>query len=124
MIYLFEKFNKYQKLISDVKRTAAENGVRTILPNEETVPYYGGPVAGYFSDNGEPILACGIKGNIKNWGAILAHESSHMDQWIEKSPYWTGNYINGKESVDWLSDWCEGHEFSDKEVENFIVRAM
>jgi hypothetical protein len=118
--------SSYDMLINDMEETAKKHGVKTLFPNTNTVPYItGAEVSGYFVDNGEPTLACAVGGDIKRWGPILAHESSHMDQWIEKSKYWTNNYYKGRESVDWLDEWCEGKvDLSDSEVDDLINRAI
>jgi len=122
---LFES-NSFEAIINDIKKTAEENGVKLILPETESVPYITGvEVAGYFIDNGEPTLACGIGGDIMIWGPVLAHESSHMDQWIEKCSAWTNNYYNGRECVDWLDEWCQGKiQLEDSEVDEIIDRAI
>jgi hypothetical protein len=122
---LFEN-SSFDILIDDITKTAKENGVKLILPETDGVLYTTGiEVAGYFIDNGEPTLACGIGGDIMIWGPVLAHESSHMDQWIENSKEWRENYWKGKECVDWLDEWCEGKvELEDSEVDEIIKRAI
>lgn len=123
---LFEN-SKFEILIKDIKEKAIEYGVTLILPETNTVKYITGEseVSGYFVDNGNPTLACAIGGDIKRWGPILAHESSHMDQWIEKCKEWTENYYKGKEAVDWLDEWCsEKVNLSDSEVDDLINRAI
>lgn len=123
---LFESTGSYDQLISDIEKTAKEHGVKLILPKTVTVNYINGlEVSGYFVDNGEPTLACGIGGDIKFWVTVLAHESSHMEQWIEQCPEWLNNYYKGRECVDWLDEWCEGKvNFTDDEVDEIIDRAI
>ena len=118
--------NSFDKLIDDITKTANENGVKLLLPETDGVPYItGAHVSGYFIDNGEPTLACGIGGDIMKWGPILAHESSHMDQWIENCKEWTDNYWKGRECVDWLDEWCQDKiELEDNEVDEIINRAI
>ena len=122
---LFENFYEFQQLVDDTKRIALSHGVRVNFQDSDTILYQGTKVGGgYFTDYGTPTIACAIHGDIKNWGTTLAHEASHMDQWIEKSPYWTDNYIDGKESIDWLEEWCNGKEFTNEQVDDFIDRAI
>ena len=118
--------NSFDKLIDDITKTANENGVKLLLPETDGVPYItGSHVSGYFIDNGEPTLACGIGGDIMKWGSILAHESSHMDQWIENCKEWIDNYWKGRECVDWLDEWCQDKiELEDNEVDEIINRAI
>jgi hypothetical protein len=122
---LFEN-QSFKTIIDDITKKANENGVKLLLPETNTVPYVtGSEVSGYFVDNGNPILACAIGGDIKRWGPILAHESSHMDQWIENCSAWTNNYYKGREAVDWLDEWCQDKvKFSDAEVDDLIERAI
>jgi hypothetical protein len=122
---LFES-DGYSQIIEDIKKVANQHNVKLILPETESVLYVTGvEVSGYFIDNGEPTLACGVGGDIKVWGPVLAHESSHMDQWIENCKEWRDNYWKGRECVDWLDEWCQGKvELTDEEVDDIIDRAI
>ena len=123
---IFENSN-FQKLINDITEKANKFNVKLILSETNTVKYITGEseVSGYFVDNGEPTLACAIGGDIERWGPILAHESSHMDQWIENSKEWVENYYKGREAVDWLDDWCNDKvNLSDSEVDDIIQIAI
>ncbi len=123
---LFESV-EYDRLIEDVKETSKKNGVKLILSETNTVKYFFGDseVSGYFIDNGDPTLACAIGGDIERWGPILAHESSHMDQWIENCSAWTNNYYKDREAVDWLDEWCDGKvKFTEDEIDDIIDRAI
>lgn len=116
-----------KQLIEDTKKKAIDNGVEVLISQEKTVPYITGDdfrVSGYFVDYGTPKLAVAIGKPLKDWVMILAHEGSHMDQWIEKSPYWTNNFVNGRESVEYIDEWCAGKEFSDEEIDDFIKRSI
>lgn len=117
---------KAEQFIKDVERTARENKVKLLLPETDEVQYPTGiMVSGYFVDNGDPTLACGIRGDFTRWGPILAHESSHMDQWIENCKEWRENYWNGRECVDWLDEWCQNKvRLEDGEVDEIINRAI
>lgn len=115
-----------QSLIDDTRNKAEENSVNFILQETKTVPYAVGnfPVSGYFVDYGQPTLAVATDKPLKDWVMVLAHEGSHMEQWIERSPYWTENFINGKESVDYLDEWCGGKEFTQEEIDNFVSKSI
>ena len=117
--------SSFDSFIENIKKRAIEHGVKLILPDSDEVIYNGVAVSGYFIDNGDPTFACAIGGDIKRWGPIFAHESSHMDQWIENSEAWRNNYYKGKEAVEWLDEWCDGRvSLSDVEVNEIIDRAI
>ncbi len=114
-----------QKLIDDIKKECEVNGVEVILQNTKTIPYAIGdlPVSGYFIDYGNPKLAVATGKPLKEWVMVLAHESSHMEQCIEKSPYWTNSFIDGREAVEYIDEWCAGKEFSKEEIDDICKRA-
>ena len=118
--------NLIDKLVQDTKNTADEHGVKIIFENTLTVPYAVGgfPCSGYFVDYGNPTLAVAMGKPVDQWVMVLAHESSHMDQWIEKSSAWTNNFVNGKESVDYIDEWCNGKDISEEELNDLIKRSI
>lgn len=115
-----ENLEKFKKEIS---QTGIENGVKIVLHDDETVPYAigGCPVSGYFVDYGNPTLAVALKN--KSWVMTLCHESCHMDQWIEKSPFWTNSFIDGREAVEYIDEFCNGENFSEEKLNDFIKKA-
>lgn len=125
---LYEEFNQnlIDKLIEDTKEKAEQNGVKVILQDTPTVPYAVGgfPCSGYFVDYGNPTLVVATGKPIEQWVMVLAHESSHMDQWCEGVPEWTNNFVEGKESVDYIDEWCSGKEFTEGELNDFINRSI
>lgn len=114
-----------QGLIHDTKKQARDNGVKLILPDSITIPYPRGnfEVNGYFVAYEEPTLAVAVGKPLNDWIMILAHEGSHMEQWIEKSPYWINSFIDGKEAVDHLDEWCSGREMTKEELDNVFRRS-
>mgnify|MGYP001019375793 CR=1 FL=1 len=118
--------SKIDQLLEDTKRIGEEHGVEIVFSNTKTIPYPVGDfeVGGYFIDYGHPKLGIAMDRELSEWGMLLSHESSHMDQWIEDSPAWTNSFINGKESVDYIDEWCNGKEFTDEEVSDFIRRSI
>lgn len=105
-------------LIADIKKRAQDNGVQLHLIDSKTIPYAIGnfPVNGYFIDYGKPTLAVAINKPIQDWIMVLAHEGSHMEQWIEKSPYWTNSFIDGREAVEYIDEWCNGKDLPEEEL--------
>jgi hypothetical protein len=122
----FKSNESFNKLLEDSKVKCQKHGVKFITVDSNTIQYPVGqvPVSGYFIDNGHPELGVAIGKPVEAWSAILAHESSHMDQWLENSKYWTGNYIDGKEAVDYLDEWISGKEFTSEEVQRFVDAAI
>ena len=125
---LYEEFNQdlIDKLIEDTKRTGEEHGVKIIFENSESVPYIVGgfPCSGYFVDYVNPTLAVAMGKPKEEFAMVIVHESCHMDQWIEKSPPWNNNFIDGKESVDYIDEGLSGKEFTPEELDNFIRRSI
>lgn len=127
---LFENFSQFSQelidnLINDIRDSAEKNGVNVILEDTETIPYIigGFPCSGYFVDYGKPTLGVAMKKPVEEFIMVLCHESCHMDQWIEKSDAWNNNFINGKEAVEWIDEWCGGLELSDSELERAVIAA-
>lgn len=118
--------SEIQQLIEDIKEKAKENGVKIILEDSKTVPYAVGgfPVSGYFIDYGNPVLAVATGKPLKDWIMVLAHEGSHMEQCIENSPFWANSFIDGREAVEFIDEWCGGKEFSKEQVDDICKRAL
>lgn len=112
---------KIGKIISETAVTCIENGIDFILSGKDAVFYAGDdpPVAcaGYFCGNdveGIKILATATGKPMEEWLPILLHESSHMDQYLEKSDAWMNITLpDGREATDELFAW-----FAGKEIEN------
>lgn len=128
ILKLYEEFNRdlVDKLLEDTKKRAEEKGVKVIIQDTLTVPYAVGgfPCSGYFVDYETPTLAVAIGKPVNEWTMVLAHESSHMDQWSEGAPEWKDNFVNGKESVDYIDEWCSGKDFSEEELDDFVKRSI
>jgi len=77
--------SKIDKFVSDLEKKCAENNVELFLPNTPGVQYPGldTQTNGYF-DSRKPLLACATGKELDKWLLILIHESSHMDQFLEK----------------------------------------
>ena len=105
----------------------AQLSVEFRLVDAPSVPYNGNPeipVSGFFVAQPTPVLGVAIGKEPEEWLEILAHESSHMDQWAENSPAWTGNIMSdGREAVDWIDEWISGKELSQEVLEKAVVAA-
>lgn len=66
-----------------------------------------------------PFLSVGIKKDIKKWLPIFVHETSHMDQWIEKSQLW----LNAKD-YQLLNDWLQLKDYPKEDVEILVKKII
>lgn len=113
------------KFIQTVRETCIRNNIEFRLEDKTHIEYLTGElVNGYFVEYPKPILACATKKDLKDWTGILAHESSHMDQYIEKCPAWINNFIGKKESCEFINEWCNGIELSSKEINIYIEKSI
>lgn len=91
-------------------------GVEFRLIDAPSLPYNGNdqiPVSGFFVENPKPVLGVAIGKDPEEWLEVLAHESSHMDQWAQGCEAWKNNVMpDGREAVDWIDEWISGKEFA------------
>jgi len=117
-----EEKSKINKFISDLEEKCLEHNITLFTPNTPGVLYPGESIQtnGYF-DPEKRILACATGKELNQWLLILIHESSHMDQFIEKDPVFdvllgldeTFKWINGLETPDFVK--------IDEEIKNGIA---
>jgi hypothetical protein len=122
---MMAEFPEVQRLVDDISLQASQNNVRLILKDAPKVNYPtgGSEVNGYFVVYDKPTLAVAVKRPVMDWVMVLAHEGSHMEQWIERSPYWTESFVDGREAIDHLDDWCRGKDMSEDELADICRRA-
>jgi len=105
-----EEIEKVKLFIDHLKEVAEQNNIKLFLSPEKGVPLGEGSnilCNGYF-DGENRVLACAMGKDISYWLLIILHESSHMDQFLENDPNWTGNlglvqtdeWLAGSEDVD------------------------
>lgn len=105
----------YNTFLDEVIHTANSAGVQIQLINQPHV-YCNDETscAGYFIDSPIPTLSVACDKPKDSWFQTLIHESCHMDQWIENSPYWTNAKVLGIEAVGiielWVQRYIEMHE--------------
>jgi hypothetical protein len=117
-----EEKSKIDKFISDLEEKCLEHNITLFTPNTPGVLYPGENIQtnGYF-DPERRVLACATGKELNQWLLILIHESSHMDQFIEKDPVFdvllgldeTFKWINGLETPDFVK--------IDEEIKNGIA---
>lgn len=129
-------FNE-KEVMKNIYFRAKSNGVKFKLVNKEKIVYpseleTGGIdyVSGYFLGDeygSEPELAVAIGGRKWEWFLILLHESSHMDQWLEKCPSWVNaTYFKGEDCdvYDLMSQWIQGKEYEKNDIERIIMSCI
>lgn len=114
--------------VSDLIEQAQRHGVALKLPSTPSLLYPGAAdshVSGYFVAHPTPTLAVATGKPAQEWLEILAHESSHLDQWTDNDPSWLGNIMaDGREAVDWLDSWSSGApELTDEQLADVVARA-
>lgn len=116
--------NNYRLIVQSVIDKATEHNVHVWLSSNRLVPVNDGSQCnGFFEDEPKPKLAVACGQDPQKWIQILLHESSHMDQWIEKSPYWTNGKFCGIEAINVIELWIRRYiEFQDDKKWK-IVRA-
>ena len=114
--------SKVNKFISDLEKKCSENNVELFLSNTSSVQYpgIGTQTNGYF-DSTKPLLACATGKELDKWLLILIHESSHMDQFLEKAEVFDES-IGLDETFKWI-DGDETPDFDkiDKEISSGIA---
>lgn len=116
--------------IRDTWAKCNSNGVVLDLQNEDRVAYPGGEsrVSGYFlgDDLGEkPRLCVAIRKPTTDWMTVLMHESSHMDQWVERCDVWRQGFRDDRDVYDVLQDWLDHKvELSADEQDDVVGRCM
>lgn len=101
-----------------VRNACLENGIELLLSHGDVVymPRKGVPVAGYFDERGK-VLA--VAAGRSDWLQILAHEFSHLQQYVE------GLFlIDGIDPYDELEDWYCGKDLPLDHVAKCIDFAM
>jgi hypothetical protein len=106
-----------KNLIKDVKHKCKVYGVDLILSSGKSVNITDTiKVGGYFSDESDgdkPILACAMgQPNFEKAITLLLHESSHLDQWQEKSDLWMKS-----SGISIIDEWLDGKNVDSKKLE-------
>lgn len=100
------------KFIEDIKKKAKKHGVEVIIRNNPLVKLEGEEVycAGFFCSETKQLVV-GKQPKEADTIGLLAHESCHMDQWIEDNFLWEKLAIG----YDLFFSWVEGHKIIKRE---------
>jgi hypothetical protein len=102
-----------EKLLKDVRTKAKKYDVSIVLKRASLVYSEGEDLgcAGYF-DSDKRILSVAAKCSEADWLGVLAHEASHMEQWIENEYMW--NKLNC--GYELFFRWLEGRTIVKLEI--------
>jgi len=113
-----------KSFLSHVSLVTKIHGVNLDIAKSRFVECGGSRCNGFFVENPKPILAVASKQPMNKWLPILAHEYSHMTQWVEKSPVWTENFVGGFETMEIIDLWIAGKiELSKEQLDDYISKA-
>lgn len=114
-----------KKFLELVEQEAGLYRVKLLLSKESHVESGSILCNGYFSDEPKPTLAVAMGKPIEQWLPILVHEYCHMRQWIEQSPYWTGNKLGKFEATDIIDMWLQDMvELSDSQKDLYFSKVI
>lgn len=102
-----------KKFYKHVIKTCAKNKIKFILE-----PDTGDNCRGSFNDFDRELKVTLV--DEYGWIGVLAHEYSHMQQWVEKSPIYTATYrrLNPTTVVD---NWLEGIKYGDRTLDKCFM---
>lgn len=106
-----------KQFIRDLRKRCKEVGVKLILRRSCQLSLGGGQkCSGYFCDNERVIV---VARKHTEWLAILVHEFSHMEQWLENSILWQKELACGNSE---FGRWLDGKEVKgiNKAITNII----
>ena len=105
--------------IKKIKIDCKDNGVEFIVGKGNQMKHFDSEnVCGYFSDS-PPTLA--YASGHKDSFEILLHESSHMDQWLDKMDLW--KIIDVKNDDEIMDDFLNGtSKYTQRKINNSIDR--
>jgi len=93
--------------ISHVKQECRHNGMRLLLSKKSVLRDGIHTYGGYF--DGEKIA---ISSGSESWVIrTLAHEYSHLQQWIDNDPTYFKTKLHGVDSTTIMNKWIEGNEY-------------
>lgn len=111
-----------RKMIKRESIRARAEGVKIDFTTDEFVDAFGSHCSGYF--DGETLaVATGGRTELRI-GEVFAHESCHMDQWLERSPFWV-KQVKGFDTGLILDMWLQGVvDLSDAQKAEIIMPAV
>lgn len=112
-----KKTQKELEFIKYIRNRCKEHGVKCDLRNTKFLRSEGIDCSGWF-DSEVPELVVSM--NRPDWIEILAHEYSHLTQWVEQIPLWKESEVSS--SILW--DWLAGEDCDDIDHHINVVRDL
>ncbi len=114
-----------ERFCKHIEKKAHDNGARLLLSPESHIPYpsTGDLVNGYMVEFPTKELAVATGKPIKTWLPILVHESSHLDQCIEKAISWRNSYVPNTTigTIDLISLWIDDKiQLNEEQLDEYI----
>lgn len=109
---------KELKFINYVKGRCREHGVKCSLRQSQYVRITPKLNCSGWFDEAVPELVVAMKK--PGWIGILAHEYSHLTQWVEQIPLWQ----QGTESLGVMWDWLDGKDFDNIDYHINVARDL
>lgn len=109
---------KIKEFVSYVKRETKAAGATCYLSKGKNLRDGKILLSGYFQDE-PPVLAVATNRPRYQWIEILAHEFSHLTQWVENIPLWKALERKGAKEIllgDLFWHWLDGEDFKPKIV--------
>ncbi len=99
-----------KEFVKHMKSHCQNHGIELYMPKAPYILANGFKCSGYFESD-EKKLSVAVSDDESMWVSTLAHEASHMDQWIENSKWWnctTNGPFDANEMIDmWLGGYVE-----------------
>lgn len=105
-----------EAFIEDTKNRCCEYGIKIVFRKSKSVEVEKGiRCTGYF--NSEELVVSRLH---PLWLGVLVHESCHLDQFVEQSPIWKKEELNGTSTLD---KWLQGKSVYSltKSINNLIA---
>jgi hypothetical protein len=123
-------YDVVEDIVGEIAIRCIKYKIKLLICPDDAVLYEGDGTycSGYFLgeyDNPERnVLAVAVGKPESEWLPILLHESSHMDQFLEQSPYWTNTIMDkGVDATDVVFAWITGVDIP-YSVDDVIARAL
>lgn len=119
------EISRFRQQVEEICRA---HDVSFIFSPDRHVPYpsTGDLVNGYMVEYPRRQLAVAAGQPVERWLHVLVHESSHLDQYLEGSSYWTNGYIPGTtiEAVDAVTLWADHKiELTQEQLSEYVRRS-